>query len=417
MIAMLPFIKVGLIVGGLYLVFKALYDHGWTLGDVFEALGDNLKRFGISYVDIWLSIAEKIASVFGKGDAIKAARQKLQLEKEELDQKETDRTNRRKTTAQERKLSDDSNSAKQKEIDLTKESTKATEAKISSSKNYDNTIDLLRGTKAGGGSATPSSAGPVSSSSDMQKYLQATALIESGGNANAKAGTSSAGGMFQFIDSTWTQMTKEMGKNYSLQDKFDPKKSAEVMEYFTQKQKAQLEKGTGRAASNTDLYMAHFLGAGGATKFLNAKSQDPNQSAAMLDPKAAAANKSIYYDKAGKERSVQEVYDLMGKKMGGAEQALASGKWGGKAIPAEVAALQGQIGSQGTQVAAASSTQPSSQNVAVAPAQTQETPSSLLASLNTKMDQLIKINRDQHSTSERQLTAQRSQSNNLYVAA
>jgi hypothetical protein len=144
--------------------------------------------------------------------------------------------------------------------------------------------------------------------------MAATAMIESGGNANARAKTSSAGGMFQFLDATWKQLTREMGKDYTLQDKFDPRKAAEVMAYFTEKQRKQLEKGTGRRASNTDLYMAHFLGAGGATKFLNAMNRNPNAIAADLDPRAARANRSIYYD-GNRARTLAEVYELMNKKM------------------------------------------------------------------------------------------------------
>ena len=187
--------------------------------------------------------------------------------------------------------------------------------------------------------ATPAAPGaPVAVPADIAKYLKATALIESGGNANAKAGTSSAGGMFQFINSTWAQTVKEMGKNYTAQDKFDPAKATEVMAYFTSKQKSQLEKGTGKEASNVDLYMAHFLGAGGATKFINAMAKNPAMSAAAMDPAAAAANKNIYYDK-GRERSLQEVYNLMGQKMAKAEAGVETGKWGGKDIPSAVASI------------------------------------------------------------------------------
>ena len=175
----------------------------------------------------------------------------------------------------------------------------------------------------------------------MKKYLQSIALIESGGNTNAKAGTSSASGMFQFTEGTWKQMTKEMGNNYSLNDRFDPQKATEVAAYFSSKQQKQLETGVGRQTNNTDMYMSHFLGAAGATKFLKSKDQNANQSAAALDPKAAAANKNIYYrDKEGKqERTVQEVYDLMDEKVKGAESAVASGKWGGKALSGDVAAI------------------------------------------------------------------------------
>lgn len=174
---------------------------------------------------------------------------------------------------------------------------------------------------------------------NLQRYMQAAALVESGGRADAKATTSSAGGLFQFIDSTWIATVKEMGKNYTLADKFDPVKSAEVMAYFTQKQQEKLEKGIGRPASSGDLYMAHFLGVNGAVKFINAMSSQPNQPAALLDAKAAAANRNIYYDKNGQPRSLQEVYQLMTQKIAKAESALDAGTWGGKPIPPHVAAL------------------------------------------------------------------------------
>lgn len=194
--------------------------------------------------------------------------------------------------------------------------------------------------KADIGSKTAGALGSSLGGSDMTNYLKATALIESSGNPNAKADTSSATGMFQFIDSTWQETVKKMGKDYTLEDRKDPAKAAEVMEYFTKQNKQQIEKATGKEASNTDLYMAHFLGAEGATKFLQAKEANPNQSAAALNPKGAAANKTIYFDENGRARSVQEVYDLMGKKVSNAERAVQTGKWGKKDIPEAVASLK-----------------------------------------------------------------------------
>jgi hypothetical protein len=182
-------------------------------------------------------------------------------------------------------------------------------------------------------------------------------LIESGGDKNAKAGTSSASGMFQFTEGTWKQMTKEMGKDYSKEDRFDPKKAAEVAEYFSKKQKAQIEKSTGREAGMTDMYMAHFLGAGGASKFLKAKDKDPTQSAAALDPAAAKANKNIYYNKEGKERSVQEVYDLMDKKVKTQSARVEQGK-----VNADVAAIGGGSYKPGTKVDAVAEGKPKPQD-------------------------------------------------------
>ena len=203
------------------------------------------------------------------------------------------------------------------------------------------------------------SSGPqegVKTDAAMAKYLQTIALIESGGDKNAKAGTSSASGMFQFTEGTWKQMTKEMGKDYSKEDRFDPKKAAEVAEYFSKKQKSQIEKSTGREAGMTDMYMAHFLGAGGASKFLKAKDKDPTQSAAALDPAAAKANKNIYYNKEGKERSVQEVYDLMDQKVKKQSARVDAGK-----VNADVAAIGGGSFKPGQKVEAVAEGKPKPQ--------------------------------------------------------
>jgi hypothetical protein len=206
---------------------------------------------------------------------------------------------------------------------------------------------------------TAGSSGPqegLKTDAAMAKYLQTIALIESGGDKNAKAKTSSASGMFQFTEGTWKDMVKAMGKEYKSEDRFDPAKATEVAAFFSQKQKAQIEKSTGREAGQTDLYMAHFLGAGGASKFLKAKDKDSSQSAAALDPAAAKANQNIYYDK-GRERSVQEVYDLMDKKVKAQSARVEQGK-----VNADVAAIGGGSYKPGTKVDAVAEGKPKPQD-------------------------------------------------------
>lgn len=178
---------------------------------------------------------------------------------------------------------------------------------------------------------------------DMKRYLQATALVESGGRPAAAAPTSSARGMFQFTEGTWKETVREMGKGYTLQDRFDPVKSAEVMSYFTQKQKGMLEKDLGGPASSADVYMAHFLGIGGASKFLREMRQNPTAVAAAQFGKEASANPSIFYD-GTRPRTFSEVYALMASKIGGAEKAVETGKWGGRDLPEAVKGIQAQLG-------------------------------------------------------------------------
>jgi hypothetical protein len=147
-----------------------------------------------------------------------------------------------------------------------------------------------------------------------------------------------------------------------------------------------------------------------------------------MDPKAAAANKSIFYDKTGRERSVKEVYDLMAKKVGGAEQKVAAG-----AVPASVAGLGNTSGFTPSMTAAqtavakyepstATSSTSTGSNFPTAVNTTkekfaaanrpmaagQESAESLLSSLNNKMDILIQISSGTKDTNEKQLRAQRS---------
>jgi hypothetical protein len=165
-------------------------------------------------------------------------------------------------------------------------------------------------------------------------YLIATAKLESGFNTNAQAQTSSAGGLFQFIDQTWLGIVKTVGPalgfgayaqaiqqgadgRYQVTDpaardailglRNDPGASATMAGAFTRGNAAQLAQAIGRQPTQSELYMAHFLGAEGASKLVSAANSRPDTSAAALFPAAAAANRSIFYDGA-RPRSAAEVY-------------------------------------------------------------------------------------------------------------
>jgi hypothetical protein len=71
-------------------------------------------------------------------------------------------------------------------------------------------------------------------------------------------------------------------------------------------------KKIGRRPTDSELYMAHFMGVGGAAKLISNAEDNPNASAARLFPNAAAANRSIFYEKgSGRTRSVSEVYSVL----------------------------------------------------------------------------------------------------------
>ena len=180
-------------------------------------------------------------------------------------------------------------------------------------------------------------------------YLLNTAMRESSLNCSAKSSTSSACGLFQFTEQTWLSTMKKDGASLGLgqyadritQDargryvvadpaarreilalRDDPQVSALMAGAYTTDSKDRLESNLGRSVSSGELYVAHFLGAGGATKLISAAEDTPNARADLLFPQAAAANRSIFYTSSGTPKTVGEVYqNLVAKHQGGGELA------------------------------------------------------------------------------------------------
>lgn len=193
--------------------------------------------------------------------------------------------------------------------------------------------------------------------------LMAEAEQESGFRADAKASGSSATGLFQFIDSTWLGLVRQFGDKYGagalaqqitldgagratvadpaarqkiLDLRKDPRLSAALAAEYMRLNKGALEQALGRKAGNADLYMAHFLGAGGATTFLKAMSSAGNTLAADLLPEAAAANRAVFYDdRTGRPRSVAEIYQSFTSKITKDAQAFTSASAGLPAASAD----------------------------------------------------------------------------------
>jgi hypothetical protein len=170
-------------------------------------------------------------------------------------------------------------------------------------------------------------------------YLLATAQVESGLNPQAGASTSSARGLFQFIDQTWLGTIKQSGAqlgygryadaitqtssgHYQVTDpamraeilklRNDPTANAVMAGAFTKANSDYLATKLGRQPSEGELYIAHFLGAGGASRLISLAAANPNAKATDYFPNAANANSSIFYDRAtGHARSLAQVRDVL----------------------------------------------------------------------------------------------------------
>src|ERR1700722_1553448 len=171
------------------------------------------------------------------------------------------------------------------------------------------------------------------------QYLLATAQVESGLNPQAGASTSSARGLFQFIEQTWLATMKQSGASlgygqyadaitktasgkYEVTDptmrsailklRNDPTANAAMAGAFTKENATLLSQKLGRSPSEGELYIAHFLGVGGAAKLISAAGNNPTASAASYFPHAAHANSSIFYDHTtGAARSLAQVRDVL----------------------------------------------------------------------------------------------------------
>ena len=141
--------------------------------------------------------------------------------------------------------------------------------------------------------------------------------VESGGKADAKNPNSTATGAGQFIESTWLDIVKrnrpDIARGRSdaelLELRKDPRLSREMVGVLMNENRQALE-GAGVPTDSGSLYLAHFLGAGGAINVLRADPDTPVSN--ILSPKVINANRSVL---AGK--SVGEVMQWAEKKMGG----------------------------------------------------------------------------------------------------
>ena len=162
-------------------------------------------------------------------------------------------------------------------------------------------------------------------------YLMAQAKLESGLNPNARAATSSAAGLYQFTGQTWLSMLDKHGAELGIAGdassraqllalRSDPELSALMAGTLANDNRDFLSGVLGRDPDASELYLAHFLGAEGAGRFLGALSTNPSQSAAALLPKAATANRGVFFGPSG-PRSVGEVMELLRGRMASAMNA------------------------------------------------------------------------------------------------
>jgi hypothetical protein len=175
-------------------------------------------------------------------------------------------------------------------------------------------------------------------------FLMKTANRESGMNPAAKAGSSSAAGLFQFVGQTWLATLKEHGARHGyaryadlitkgsdgryhvngeeakravMDLRLDPHAASLMAGELVSDSAAYLKGRIGRDPNAGELYAAHFLGPQGSARLIEAVQSTPGASAAGLFPDAARANPSIFY-RDGRTATVSEVYGNLTRTAGAA---------------------------------------------------------------------------------------------------
>ena len=175
-------------------------------------------------------------------------------------------------------------------------------------------------------------------------FLMKTAGRESGLNPAARAGSSSAAGLFQFVEQTWLSTLKQHGAKHGyaryaelinkggdgryhvageearravMDLRLDPHAASLMAGELTSDSAAYLTGRTGRSPTAGELYAAHFLGPQGSARLIEAVEKQPGATAAQLFPDAAHANKKIFY-RDGRAATVGEVYANLTRTAGSA---------------------------------------------------------------------------------------------------
>lgn len=150
------------------------------------------------------------------------------------------------------------------------------------------------------------------------RLMLTTAAAESDFKVNASNSDSSAQGLGQFTDDTWNETIGKYGHLYGYDkstSRKDTKASALMMAHYYKDNLALLSKKLNRPLTMTDAYMTHFLGPGGAIKFLTMMDKDPNSIPALSMPDAAKSNRAIFYNSNGTARTAKEIYDVLTAKL------------------------------------------------------------------------------------------------------
>ena len=460
--AALPFLKFLIPVLLLIGAFKALYNAGFTVGDVFEAVGDGMKKLMITLADGFLWLLDKVT--FGDANKkIKQAQRALDLEREELKEKEKARDQRRKDKRAERGIQEQDNKLSKEALELQqKENEAKKEGQTTAPTTPGGAYDLSSPQKMfesamrrqQGAAAQPGAAAVAPGLGGMSAQFESGTAGTSAVGFDSTGGTSfgkyqiatRTGTMDKFMehlkktnpeafdrltkagpadsgkDGAFAQEWKKLSGEGKLQESehdFIKKTHYDVGVGKVKDKNLQDMIGKSKALQEVMFSTSVQHGGGGAGSIFNKSYKEGMTEQDLI--KAIYAERSTKFgsstgavQQSVMNRFAQEqqlALGLVGQPETAATESVAlygDGSGKGSATPTAAAARTGRRSryDSATPTAAAAQTAMSPpQAPPQAPPQTQENPTTLLSSLNTKMDTLIALNRRANDTRDSQLKA------------
>jgi hypothetical protein len=107
------------------------------------------------------------------------------------------------------------------------------------------------------------------------------------------------------------EVADEEARAEILRRRFDPELSAIFAGLFTRRNFDALTQALEREPNSSELYLAHVMGASGAAEMIRLMEKAPDARASKHFARAARANRSIFFHKNRKPRTVAEVYEVL----------------------------------------------------------------------------------------------------------
>lgn len=172
--------------------------------------------------------------------------------------------------------------------------------------------------------------------------MMAMADKESSFDVNAEANTTTAVGLYQFLDQSWLEAIKQHGEKHGLSEEAaaikvlpngrlhvedtdvrgrildkrrDPMTAALMACERTLVAISQVKERVGADLSRSEGYMTHLLGTNGAGRLLETVATTPYKSSVSVFPKAAAANRALFYASRAKPLTSLELHGRISKQV------------------------------------------------------------------------------------------------------